>query len=843
MSQPLVLLDSVRSVIEDKTGREGWTEYLKGRITSDWRPGEFDPESLLYIPNPDLADTYISRCSKAGCDIRVVARLCPSCLYERKRLEVEFAEGFDVEAWLEVPRVKRVRTLACGVPECQRTALTVGLCASHRSNFWNWRKRTGSASRDQWFNEQKPRPLPPAEQKCQALICGNDAHGVHNLCDPHEGSWRKWSKRRGDLTAKTESVDEWLHNYFELPLSAEQVFSYAELAATPFHLLRPPIRWEYLFAVQQRDLELHARMVPLDIRRAYQGLRNIGHESLVGLDQLGLEAPHSNVRGLYRDLQMRIDEAHRQWLGEDRRERGVYYYRDLDLTPSVKPVSRTAKFDLRNLKVEWWKETLDTYLLEGGPHGRSRVQNLATLAEIVDTVLHQRGTPAEALSRADADAIVRAIRKRWPSEQSQRVQTATLKSLLAFARLNADFLPIWRRISSGFDVDPARHRPAGTPPRGRRNDDAYRFIPQPIVDWLMDHLHLLKRNTRLQTMEGRMMVYLHERCGRRTIETVKLRNDCISYDSAGQAYLEWDRGKPPYGPGPRLPIHQDVHDAIRDWQQIKGEFGIHSEWLFPTPRSRQDKPHGPMFLRDRIRDLVEAVIAEAPYGSEVEGADGNLTYFDIRSIDAYAFRHAFAQRHADATDENGRSTFSPEELQRWMGHRSFDTTMGYFVITARRQRRAMSALPSRRLDFQGNAVTVDRERDGFGKLAVSLGSCTEPMNVAAGGEACALAHACESCPFFLVDPFERDGLASKRLYLQAQIERVKVIAPDSHMIQHYQLRVADCSRIIDGIDSYIERLPQEERHRIEEALERMADMRRRATAHRRIDLRQILREN
>jgi integrase len=462
---------------------------------------------------------------------------------------------------------------------------------------------------------------------------------------------------------------------------------------------------------------------------------------------------------------------------------------------------------------------------------------------VVATVLDQRGTPADALSRADADAIVRAIRKRWPSEESQRKLTGTFKGLLAFARLNEDFLPIWRRISNGFDVDPARHRPAGTPERGRRRDDAFRFIPQPIVDWLMDHLHLLKRNTRLQTMEGRMMVYLQERCGRRTVETVRLRNDCISYDSAAQAYLNWDRAKPPYGPGPRLPIHQDVHDAIRDWQQIKVEHGIQSEWLFPSSHTRQDKPHSPQFLNDRVRDLVEAVNAEAPYVSEVEGADGNLTQFDILTIDPYAFRHAFAQRHADAIDENGRSTFSPEDLQQWMGHRSFDTTMGYFVITARRQRRGMSALPSRRLDFQGKPVTVDRERDGFGKLAVSLGSCTEPMNVAAGGEACALAHACESCPFFLVDPFERDGLASKRLYLQAQIERVKIIAPDSHMIQHYELRVADCSRIIDGIDNYIERLPQEERDRIEEALERMADMRRRATAHRRIDLRQILGEN
>lgn len=742
--------------------RESWLDYIRGRILWDWRPGEFDPETLLYVPDPEREDTYISLCSRQGCGIRVQSRFCPSCLYERKRLESELGDRFDLDEWISTPRPRRERGTSCAVVGCQRTLLTVGLCASHRSAFFGWRKRTGETSLDEWILQRKPKPFPPAERKCRALICGMDAQGAHGLCDPHEGRWRQWKRRQGLPASELISVDTWLNQHFELPVNADQRFNYSELAATPFHLLKPSIRWEFLFALQQRDIELRTNMIPLSIRRAYQGLRNTELETLVGQDMLTLEAAHSNVAGLYRDLQMRIDEAHRQWLGVDGRERGLYFLTDLDLNASVKQVSRTATIDLRELKVSWWAEAVDSFLLEAGPHGRNLVRNTAGVARVVDTVLHQRGTPAEALGRFDMDAVVKAIRKRWTSRNGQRNHLGALRNVMTFARLSDDFLPIWRRIPSSFVLDPQRHAPAGTPPGGKDADDSFRYVPQPIVDWLMDHLHLLTRNSPLKTMEAQMMVYMHERCGRRTVETVRLKDDCITYDSAGQAYLEWERAKAPYGKGTRLPIHQDVHDAVRQWQVIKNEYGISSEWLFPSDFSRRDLPRHPSFLRDRIGDLVNAVLDQAPFHREVEGADGNLVYFDLRTIDAYSFRHAFAQRHADAEDKEGRPSFTPEELQEWMGHRSFDTTMNYFLITSRRKRHVMAALPSRRLNFLGQPVVIDRERDAFSKIAVSLGSCTEPVNVAAGDSACALDHACESCPFFLVDPFERDGLAPNR---------------------------------------------------------------------------------
>ena len=70
-----------------------------------------------------------------------------------------------------------------------------------------------------------------------------------------------------------------------------------------------------------------------------------------------------------------------------------------------------------------------------------------------------------------------------------------------------------------------------------------------------------------------------------------------------------------------------------------------------------------------------------------------------------------------------------------------------------------------------------------------------------------------------------------------------MINAQQHLLDHYEARIKDTSTIIDGIDAYIDGLPDDERLDIREAVERMADIRRRATAARKIDLRQLLEAN
>jgi hypothetical protein len=85
-------------------------------------------------------------------------------------------------------------------------------------------------------------------------------------------------------------------------------------------------------------------------------------------------------------------------------------------------------------------------------------------------------------------------------------------------------------------------------------------------------------------------------------------------------------------------------------------------------------------------------------------------------------------------------------------------------------------------------------------------------------------------------------MVAKRFDLKVQLERATVIGAPQHMIDHFHARIRHCDTIIDGIDTYLAQIPDGERTAIESALESMADIRRRASTPRRIDLRSHLRQ-
>ncbi len=548
------------------------------------------------------------------------------------------------------------------------------------------------------------------------------------------------------------------------------------------------------------------------------------------------------MSGMLVELQRLIDEEYRKWSGVDDRDPRLIYLKDLPLTNTNQSIGDHV-LDLRSVRHEWIFQAFMAWA-KATPRGPSTLALVAGAWNFADEVLASRRTPPQALGTGDMSAIIDAIRERWPAQKTQRRYIGAIARIIQFARAEEGLQELWRSIPAQFSVDPERHRARRNPDEADPNpDEPFRFVPQPIVDWVMDHLHLLERRDEYSTAEARVMIFVHERCGRRTGETLRLLDDCISYDSQGSPYLEWQQGKAPYARGKRLPIHQETHDVIRQWQEIKREHGGQSKWLFPSlSYSSGDRPYRSNFLADRVNELTRLVALHSPYSAPVEGAEGNLIYFDLSTIDPYSFRHAFAQRLADATDEEGRSTTPPDVLQDYMGHKSFTTTMVYYQVTAKRRKKALESIAPRRLNLHGKAVEVDRERDGFGKIAVTLGHCSEPQNVAASGHSCALEHSCESCPFFLVDPLERDGMVAKRDYLRVKLERARVIDAPQHMLDHYAARAQNATTIIDGIDEYVAGLPEDERRAIADALDRMAETRRRATASRNIDVRELLRK-
>jgi integrase len=650
--------------------------------------------------------------------------------------------------------------------------------------------------------------------------------------------WNKAGHRpRADL-------DLWLARRAE-PFHQPSGVALSKLGAVPFGLLEGTTGLELIAALQKRDAEGIAGFEPRELRHLYRDFRRCGVTTVVDADALedtDIRRRNCYYRALATDLVDLVQAEHRRWSGVDDRDPRIIYFNDLDLTDHV-PAGRRATMDLRDIKADW----IVTTLLHWARNTRlssSTMYRMVGVWRAVDDVLQERRTPLAQLGSYDMDAIVRVVRAKWPAFTEQGHRLPMLWRLIEYGHENDDLADIWSGVSPRFGKNSAKHRPLadGATWKTPNPDEPFRFVPQPIVDWLMDHLHFYSGADDYRTMETRALVFLQERCGRRPGETPHLRDDYISYDSAGHPYLEWNRIKPPRRAGKRPPVHQETHDLIRQWQQIKREQGVSSEFLFPSRNWRtRDAPYPTDQLTRRIRDAIAAVQRQAPFPTNVPGAEGNLIHYDPSVIDAYALRHAFAQRYADAVDAEGRSTTPPDVLQDMMDHKTFETTMAYYEVGAKRRKAAVAAITPRRIDILGNVVEVNRERDGFTRVPVSLGHCEEPQNVAMGGAGCMLSHSCESCPYFRVDPLERDGMVAKRFDLKVQLERAAVINAAQHMIDHLNARVAHCDAIIDGIDQYLSTLPSSEQQAITNALDAMQDVRRRATTPRRIDLRAHLR--
>jgi hypothetical protein len=128
------------------------------------------------------------------------------------------------------------------------------------------------------------------------------------------------------------------------------------------------------------------------------------------------------------------------------------------------------------------------------------------------------------------------------------------------------------------------------------------------------------------------------------------------------------------------------------------------------------------------------------------------TEFDKRRIFPYAYRHTYAQRHADAG-------VPIDVLRELMDHRKLDTTRQYYSVGEKRRREAVDRVAAMQFDRHGNRIwrhaqaLLDSEhaRRSAGEVAVPFGVCAEPSNVKAGGNACPYRFRCAGCDHFRTD--------------------------------------------------------------------------------------------
>jgi Phage integrase family len=199
------------------------------------------------------------------------------------------------------------------------------------------------------------------------------------------------------------------------------------------------------------------------------------------------------------------------------------------------------------------------------------------------------------------------------------------------------------------------------------------------------------------------------------------------------------------------------------------------------------------------------------------------TEFDKSAVFLYAYRHSYAQRHADAGTP-------VDVLRELMGHRSIATTQGYYSVTATRTRRAVDSLAAMQFNGRGEHVwsharvllESEHQRLAVGQIAVPFGICTEPSNVQAGGGACPFRFRCLGCGHFRSDP---SYLPELRDYLDTLLrdrERIRAATELDDWARAEampsQAEITRLRQLIRRVEHDLDVLDDNDRQQIEEAV-------------------------
>ncbi|MFF4731575.1 tyrosine-type recombinase/integrase [Streptomyces mirabilis] len=271
---------------------------------------------------------------------------------------------------------------------------------------------------------------------------------------------------------------------------------------------------------------------------------------------------------------------------------------------------------------------------------------------------------------------------------------------------------------------------------------------------LCAHLDRLEEKS---SREVRVAVELLIDTGRRPFEICHLPYDCLTRDNDGKPVLLYDNHKE-LRLHRRLPIPEVTAALITAQQErVRARFPttpLGRLVLLPTVVSN---PEGTKAIADVLTQHREwvAAIPDVTFAVTVRENGrpvAKRVCFDKEKIFPYAYRHTYAQRHADAG-------VPVDVLRQLMDHRQLTTTQQYYRVGEQRRRQALDRVTAMQFDRQGDRIwrkakaLLDSEhaRRAVGEVAVPYGVCTEPSNVAAGGHDCPVRFRCVGGGHFRTD--------------------------------------------------------------------------------------------
>jgi integrase len=738
----------------------------------------WDPLSVTFAPDRHHRLFGYRLCRVAGCGLEAwsPSGLCGGCL-ARFRKEGEGA-GLDAFCQKGPGRKNRSRDrlcLVCRLPGFERPVTTNDLCASC-DGLRRRRRQNVSAfvNGDEHYPPASPRR---SIGRCGVLSCERlAAHPGNRLCPAHEAAWR--------AAGCPELPGFWRSAPPCLPDRSGRVV----LAGLGEQLIT-----EVLYGIQAALAEGRQVMLPT-LRSVVAHLRRSGAASL---GEAASSAPRRTpVRWFCSFAADRAALA----LGDVSSE----YQKDCwDLRlfgatgklsfagggtsprypgrPATRPI---AQVWLRQAAKAWAAEALCS--MKPGAV-RAMIGAVGLFSSQLSRRADQGADPA-VLSHLDVEAFLARLGHLERSGQLSRPRRETT------VHLAARFLRDCREMGlaepggvlAGLPGDVAIR--AGERPRRPRPDEAVGYaLPEVVLAQLLspDSLALLESRAG-QTI--RAAVELGAGTGRRTAELCALRYACLDYDEhTGQdgmrrssPVLVHDMPKV-HKTNCRLPIHDREAKIITAQQaRVRAAYPgtpVQRLVLFPRPLKNPDGTQaiGTSHLQREMRGWVQAL--ERLDGPERDRA-GQPVPFPRERVIPYAFRHSFAQRHADA----GTPVDTLKEL---LGHDTVRTTLGYYRVTAKRKRAAQDTLGPLQISADAQRIRPDGRallpaealREQVGQVAVPFGICTEPANVAAGGRSCPFRHRCLGCEYFRTDPSYQPELRGYLAQLLADAERFAAAAP------------------------------------------------------------------
>ncbi len=656
-------------------------------------------------------------CRSGGCERTVRDGLPAVCFRCFTRLSGLGMSTADIAAASTLP-APHPRADHCAVPRCQcvPTMRHAVLCQPHASAF---RARKPRRPLEQFLADPRVRPL-PAMATCQVAACTRLADSASGYCNTHYQRWRTAERA-------TAGLDQ---HHWQARESGVAEPGQVNLRAVPTLVVI-----EVLFGVQER-VRGGAKITDVDLRVLCDALRREGVSSIAsGQVELVLTRP---VRSLLNALSRHVRRA----LADPDSERakdvwdlGVFGHRGrLSFTGISQPwLAQAAK--------RWAGEQLPRHRGRGAARVRSKINGLGLLSEYL-TCRPDHGLITTALSRSDIEGFLNRLAYLEQAGRISRYRRNTICRDVREALAGIRALGLTRPggPAAGLPGDLTLGR--GDIPAEAQRGEPGRDLPAEIMAVLCANLDSL------HPAEVRTATQLGIDTGRRPEDILNLPVDCLARDADGGHVLVYDNAKADRL-ARRLPITGATAAVVTAQQaRVRQRFAdtpADQLKLLPSPR-RNPHGHRPISI-DMLDNRHRAWADGLPALHTSDGAQ-----FDKARIVPYAYRHTYAQRHADAG-------VGIDVLAELLDHRNLNVTRGYYRVGEDRRRAAVDTVTAMSFDRHGNRVwreaaallNSEHARYGVGEVAVPYGRCSEPSNVAAGGGACPVRFRCAGCDHFRTD--------------------------------------------------------------------------------------------